>query len=594
MTVLVTLVYLPTFSGEFILDDRPLIQKNPYVKNLHSPISYFAQEDGVTDECIGGSYHTAYYRPIINVTYSIDYALWGLSASGFRTTNLFLHLFCCFVFFNFIQYLVIDRSAAFWATLIFALHPVNTESVSWIGSRDNILVALFSISSLFLYIKSWEDGSRLKRISSVSAFVLAVLSKEMGLMVLPLFFLYQRLLSPTRRRLREELLSYLPFIIVAIGYFFLRKAVTSSFSSPLQMGDLWQSVCFAPYVMLWNLKLIFLPYGLHSFVVGYPSTYLNWQALAGFCYSAFLVLLIWRMRKNRLMIFSVLSFHVLIFPTLNIVPTSAISLVSMRWLYLPMAFLTIVFALIIKGFLGTSRFVARSVICAVLVYLSVYSYVLNTSLWNNESNFFRQEVLNFGNYYYAGGLAEDFFEKNEHQNAEKFYQIGITHYPLQAMNYLNYAALLIDAGRPDVALVYLKKAKALSLTPDETGQWFNNMGAAYFRLGKYDESIKYFLKAVNQCPRKIQYHINLGGAYAVKGDYTKASFMLENSMTFSHNSIPLRKNLSKIYIQMKRYRDAVSVLRGIPKDEWHNYGVQEMLENARMGLRQSDAKEGEK
>jgi len=529
VTVLVTLIYFPTFSGEFILDDRPLIQKNPYVKSLHSPISYFTQEDGVTDECIGGDYHTAYYRPIINVTYSIDYALWGLDAPGFRTTNLFLHLFCCFILLNFLQFLINDRYAALWATLIFALHPVNTESVSWIGSRDNILVALFSIASLFFYIKGWERNNRLNKIASVLTFALAILSKEMGLMLLPLLFLYQRLLSQTKRNIRQELLSYLPFVIVAVGYFLLRKAVTSSFSSPLQMVDLWRSVCFAPYVVLWNLKLIFLPYGLHSFVVGYPSTYLNWQALAGFFYSFLFVLVIWRLRKNKLMIFSVLSFHLLIFPTLNIIPTSAVSLVSMRWLYFPLSFLIIMFAQFIKGFLKTNRFIATGVLCAILAYFGAYSYILNASLWKNESNFFRQEVLNFGNYYYANGLAEDLFEKKEYQNAEKFYQIGITHYPLQAMNYLNYAALLIDAGRSDVALDYMKKAKTLSLTPDEKGQWFNNMGAAYFRLGKYDESIKYFLGAVNQCPKKIQYRNNLGGAYAAKGDYTKASSMLENA-----------------------------------------------------------------
>ena len=528
ITFLVTLVYLPTFSGEFILDDRPLIQKNPYIRSFHSPISYFAQEDGVTDECIGGNYHTAYYRPIINITYTIDYALWGLNAPGFRTTNFLLHLLCCFVLFNFIQYLGVDRSSAFWATLIFALHPVNTESVSWIGSRDNILVAFFSITALFLYIKSWEDGNLLNRITSVLAFALAILSKEMGVMILPLFFLYQRFLSRTRRNVVKELLSYLPFIVVALCYFLLRKVVTSSFSSPLQMEDLWKSVCFAPYIILWNLKLVFLPYGLHSFVVGYPSTYLNWQALAGFFYIGLLVLAIWKLRKNKLIIFSVFSFHILIFPTLNIVPTSASSLVSMRWLYFPMALLTVTFALVIRSSLKVNRFVTRYVILAMLAYLGGYSYILNSSLWHNESNFFRQEVLTFHNYFYAGGLAEDLFENKEYQNSEKFYQIGISHYPFQAMNYLNYAALLIDAGQPDVGLAYLRKAKTLSLTPDETGQWFNNMGAAYFRLGKYDESIKYFLKAIRQCPKKIQFRTNLGGAYAANGEHTKAASMLEN------------------------------------------------------------------
>jgi len=92
-----------------------------------------------------------------------------------------------------------------------------------------------------------KGGSRLNRMASVFAFALAILSKEMGLMVLPLYFLYQRLLSRTRRNMREELFSYLPFIIVMAAYFFLRKAAITSYVSPFQMVDLLKSVCFAPY-----------------------------------------------------------------------------------------------------------------------------------------------------------------------------------------------------------------------------------------------------------------------------------------------------------------------------------------------------------
>ncbi len=95
------LVYLPTFSGDFILDDRPLIQNNPYVKTFHSPFSYFAQEDGVTDELDTGDYHTGYYRPLINLTYSLDYQLWGLNAAGFRVTNLFSTHYLLFRSFSF-------------------------------------------------------------------------------------------------------------------------------------------------------------------------------------------------------------------------------------------------------------------------------------------------------------------------------------------------------------------------------------------------------------------------------------------------------------------------------------------------------------
>ena len=585
LTVLVVVAYLPTFSGEFILDDKSLIKDNPYIRTLHPLISYLTHEDGITDEYDTGGYHTGYYRPLLYLSYSLDHKLWGLSAHGFRATNILLHLSCCFILFHSLQFLMNDRHAALWATLIFALHPVNTEAVSWIVSRNNILVTIFSLSSLLFYIKGWENESRLNRLASVFAFALAILSKEMGLMVLPIFFLYQRLLSRTRRNVREELFSYLPFIIVLVAYFLLRKAVITSYTTPLLMVHLWKSVCFTPYLILWNLKLIFLPYGLHSFVMDYPSTCLTWQALAGLLYIALLVLLVWRMRKNKLMIFSVLSFHVLIFPVLNIVPTSAISLVSMRWLYFPMAFLTINFALIIRGMFKINRFIARGTVCSILAYLGVYSYILNGSLWNNEDNFYRQEVLNFGNYYYAGGLAENLLKRKEYGISEGYFQIAIYRYPLNSTNYLNYSALLIDTGRPNAAIVCLKKSEGLSMTRKRRGQWYNNMGVAYFRLADYDESLKHLKRAVMEWPHAMEYHINLGGIYTAKGAYKEALSVLKKGLEIDSDSAPLLKNLAITYIQMKKYREAAAVLEKIPQKEWEKHGIQEILIMARKGFR---------
>ena len=590
VTVLVVLAYFPTFSGEFILDDRLLVENNHYIKTLHSPLSYFVQEDGITDEHDTGNYHTGYYRPLINLTYSLDHQLWGLNASGFRATNLFLHIICCFVLFHFLQFVINDRNAALCATLIFAIHPVNTEAASWIASRNNILVTMFSISSLFFYIKGWEGGRNLNRVASVLTFALAILSKEMGFMVVPVFFLYQRLLSRTKRNIYEEWLSYLPFIMVAVGYFFLRKTVTASYFTPSELAGFWERVCFAPYVVLWNLRLIFLPYGLHSFVVNYPSNYLSWQFLAGLCYVGFLAAFIWKQRKNRLMIFSVLSFHVALFPTLNIIPTSAITLVSMRWLYFPMVFLLLAFAQVIGKFSKASRFATIGVFCAILAYLGGYSYTLNNTLWHNEDCFFRQEVLGFHNNYYAGGLAENFLDKKEYQEAEGLFKSAIKHYPRNVINYLNYSALLTNTGRPHAALAYLKKAESLKKTPNRQGQWFNNMGVAHFQLKDHEEALKYFVKAVSHCPGNIEYHTNLGGIYTVMGDYAKGASVLEKTLEIVPDSTTLRKNLALTYIQMKRYRDATTVLQDIPKKEWEKQGIRELFKLTQAGLLQTDGK----
>ncbi|HJX35112.1 MAG TPA: hypothetical protein VJ373_08050, partial [Desulfatiglandales bacterium] len=170
ITVLVVIAYFPTFSGDFILDDNPLIKNNLFIKDLHPVSSYLIQEDGVIDRKDMGDFHTGYYRSLINLTYSIDYKLWGMNASGFRITNLVLHLFCCFILFKLIALILEDQQAGFWITLLFALHPVNTESVSWIISRNNIMVTLFILLSFYCYIIWWEKNNYIVWIASIIAF----------------------------------------------------------------------------------------------------------------------------------------------------------------------------------------------------------------------------------------------------------------------------------------------------------------------------------------------------------------------------------------------------------------------------------------
>jgi len=244
LTILIVAAYFPTFSGEFILDDNPLIKNNPFIKDLHPISSYLIQEDGIVDRRDMGDYHTGYYRPLMNLTYSIDYKLWGMNASGFKTTNLILHLFCCFILFRLIALILKDQQAGFWITLLFALHPVNTESVSWIISRNNIMVTLFILLSFYFYIIWWEKDNYIAWIASIMTFFCALLSKEFGIMVLPLFFLYHRFLSREKQDIFKESSSYLPFIGALIFYFFLRKDVTGAFLTPFDMTKLLSSIYF--------------------------------------------------------------------------------------------------------------------------------------------------------------------------------------------------------------------------------------------------------------------------------------------------------------------------------------------------------------
>jgi len=578
------LVYFPTFSGEFILDDHALVENNPHVRNASSIPSYFAQEDGITETTNSPGYHTGYYRPLINLTYWLDYKIWGMSAPGFRTSNLILHLLTCLLLFKTILLMIGERQIAFWACLIFAIHPANTETVSWVSSRNNILVTLFGLGSFYFYMMGLENGDSKNRILSVIFFAGAVFSKEFGIMLLPIFWLYRIAFTRKNENLSRSWKDYLPYVLILLFYFLLRVSVTHSLLTPSESGDLFRRLYFLPYVLAFNLKIILLPYDLHSFIIHYPQTYLNGRAIFGFAVASLLVAFLYKERKDKIIFFSLLAFGVSIFPVLNLVPTSAVSLVSMRWLYFPMPFLFIgIFQLIHKS-VRSKRFLASTIMGLASIYLGAYATLLNHSLWHDEESFFQREVLTLNNFFYAGGLAEKLYKKKDLAKAERFFEIAILRYPKVAKNLMNYAALLIDTGRPKEALDCLHKARSLPMTYREQGQWYNNMGMAYFQLKEYDHALGNFLKAVEYCPQNDQFWANLGGAYGKMEDYSNSVRALKRGLEISPGSRKVMKNLAITYLRIGKHKEAISLMEGMPQRELESLGMGELLAEAKKAL----------
>jgi len=556
LIVLVAVIaYVPTFTGSFILDDRPLIEKNPYVTELHSLRSYLSQEDGITDRGHSESCHTGYYRPLINLTYWIDYRLWGMTASGFRTTNLILHLLCCLALFKFLILLVDNRWAVCGVVAIFALHPVNTESVSWVTSRNNIVVTLFIILSLYWYIITWIKKSTISFVPAACCFACALLSKEFAVMLLPGFFLCHRLLFHGERHYAREASRYVPLVLIVIGYFILRYGVTDSVLTPADLSDFWQRVYFVPYLIAWNLKLILLPWNLHSFHITYPADYLDGRAVSSIALFIALCLFLWYRRRNRLLLFSGLSSLLFMFPVLNVVPTAAISLVAMRWIYLPMAFSSIAAALVLQWGINHRKAFTAAVLCLFVAYCGAYTFVLNQYLWHDEHVFFTREVEQFGNkQLYAGDLAEILYQRARYAEAERYFLIAIESRPHDARSHINYAALLIDDGRHELALSYLEAAKEFAKTVEDRKELLNNMGVALAHSGKKEEAADCLRRALELDPAYAEAHNNYGVVLMYQGRIAAAVGSFQEALKHNRGYAEAANNL-KIALSLRHTKE---------------------------------------
>lgn len=521
----IVLAYFPTFWGDFILDDRPFVKENPYIREFHSAVSYLSQEDGILHPSSGQA-HSGYYRPLTNLSYSLDFKIYGLNPSGFRATNLALHLLNCILLYLYLKRIVKGAGGPFFATLLFGLHPANTESVSWIASRNNLLVTLFCLGALYFYLRRREEGGTWKGVLSLACFSLALLCKEFAVMLLPILLIHDRCLGGEDRAFMKSLWGYLAFFVILLAYGVIRNSVLEGLV-PVgrSTGNLQEALCFAPYLVMQNLQIVLLPWGLHNFIIPYPNSCLGREGLLGLAGTGLLLWLLWRWRGRRLLQLSFLSFLIALVPVLHLLPTSVQSLVSMRWLYFPMSFLALSGAWGFHQLAGSGRrSLGYGLAGAVLVYFGAYTFILNDNLWKNEEDFFHREVRLFQNHFYAGDLARVYHRRGDLAEAEHYYRIAERNRSPDRIGLLvDYAALLVETLRPVPALAFLEQAEDLRPDARRLGMIFNNRGAAYFNMKDYEKALEAFRKAAIYAGPDPSVLANLGKAREAAGEGEKAA-----------------------------------------------------------------------
>ena len=563
IATLAIIVYLPTFSGDFILDDDFLIKNNEFIREPNSLSEYLSQEDGLPDKTEQSGYHPGYYRPLINLSYRMDYKLWGLNPGGFRTTSLILHTLCCLLIYAFINHFV-GSNGAFWAVTLFCLHPVNTESVSFISSRNNMIVSFFALSSVLFYVTGWERKNYLYYAASILSFAGAVFSKEFGLMILPVLFLHQRLLCRRKDRFITEIMSYIPFVIISVIYLLLRTGVTGYFLSQPGSWSLWERLYFVPYILIRGFELIFFPHDLHFFIESYPP-FFSLYAIVSLLIFLLICAIIYLKRRNRTFLFSVLSFFVFMVPVLGIIPTSSNTVFCMRWLYLPMIFLFIGLGAGIQYLLTPKQQLASALLIMFAAYYGTYAFVLNKGLWHKHETLVRQETLRFDNRLLYSDMAVIFYNEQNNDAAEKYFRLAIEKMPSDISGYNGFSNFLTQRGRPEAAVFLLDKAKGLKMTWQDRGQLCNNMGVALLRMGDKESALKWFKKAVIYAPGDPLFYANLGGAYGLSGEHLNSIIVLKKGLETSPDAVQLWQNLAIAYINLKEYQDALSALESIPE-----------------------------
>ena len=173
--------YLNALAAGFVWDDLSQVRDNPYLRSLRWVPEIFTRDLWITS---GSAEFSGYYRPLQNLSYALDYALWGNRPFGFHLTNLLLHLAVCLLLYGLVRRQGFGPPAAFVFAAVFAVHPLHVEEATFIGGRGGLLSAVFLFGGLAWVQHALRQSARLFA-PATAAFLsvfLAFLAKPLALL----------------------------------------------------------------------------------------------------------------------------------------------------------------------------------------------------------------------------------------------------------------------------------------------------------------------------------------------------------------------------------------------------------------------------
>jgi len=530
------LVYYDSFNNGFVYDDYPFLVENPSVRKLDmkSILADFTEMTSVSsDEKLARDV----WRPLMTLSFALDYRLWKLNARFYHIENVFFHIANAILVYIATVLVIGDGFTAFIAAIVFAIHPVQTEAVTWVSGRSNVLFLFFFLSAFLAHVQNRRRGPRTPYyFLSLIFFSCSLMSKEMAIILPLILILYD--IHFFRKDVRAGIGYYTPFFLVCVSYILTRFSVLGVIA---QKGEWWGSgfldtafvtlKAVAEYV-----RLLIVPVNLRvEYMAPSPKAIAGTQALAVFMTLASVALLYAAVRRKKAASFYILWFFVALIPVYNIVPFKAV--MAERFLYLPLIGFAALFGILFSKVNTAERMAPPVKYCLVSILVSVMVAYGMISIsrnieWRDEISFYTREAAlsasnprahyNLG-YVYAKKASET--AGSDKRTAGAYYALAIEEFkkaialkPDSQSCYFALGNAYNALGWYDLAIKNFRKAAAIR----EDSYVYNNLGIAYYRKGMYDAALGSFRKALRLDAGHRNASVNLGNAYYMKRDYARA------------------------------------------------------------------------
>jgi protein O-mannosyl-transferase len=488
--IFVAAAYGNALWNGFALDDVYIVEKNPLIRRISDIPTLFATHYWEGASAHGEELSLALYRPMVLTTYTLNYVTTGLAAWAFHLTNILIHLGVVLTLYGLGCRLGLGWSAALAATLVFAVHPLNTEAVTSIVGRAELLMTL-GVLLAFYWDLAKNPASRLVTrlsVASVVAFALGILSKEQAILLPILLIIVDGMRGDDLvgrrwgRILWNGRLRYTCYLMVSAIYLVARTTVIgttlpppSNLENPLSVIDRTLSLINAIKVSGTYLWLTVWPANL-SADYSYNAITLTHSALDPTVWGSALVWILLLVlgavaffRRHRPLALGLTITFLFFLPAANIVVFIG-TIMGERLFYLPVAGLSLAFGAAwdrVTRMLSPSArarwglTVGVGAAILLLAPLTLRTIARNRDWESNETLFASTVRARPGNAKAHVMMAGVHHRRGDLKQALEEYRAALTilpRYTELAQFARDYGRLLTDLGRVDEALAVMKAA----------------------------------------------------------------------------------------------------------------------------------------
>jgi len=543
------LAYQPAWNGKPIWDDDAHI--TPLERRSLNGLFRIWFQPGETQQ----------YYPVVHSTFWVEYKLWGDSTLGYHLVNILLHCTAALLLLRILQTLQIP--AAGLAAAIFALHPIQVESVAWITELKNTLSAVCYFGSALFYL-------RFDRTRSKSAYAWAVILFMVGLMAksviatLPVALLIVFWWQRRKLSWKQDILPSAPFFATGLAsgvftawmerHFLNARGSAFNFSIIERFLIAGRDIWFYLGKLFWPADLIF----------SYPRWKISQTAGWQYVFPAAVAVLLgglWVLRRRtRGPLAALLFFMATLFPALgfvNVVPFR-FSFVADHFQYLacigPIVAASVgIHALFSR--LRERRLVLERAFCAMLLAVLGGLTWWQSHLYTDIETLWRATIERNPDCWLAlNDLGAVLYEKGEVNKAINLFRSSLAIQPDDAEAQNNLGAAFAKEGHVDEATVCFQKAVALR--PD-FAEAHRNLGDSLLRKGQVDEAILQFQKAVAIRPDLAKPHRNLADALLQKGKVDEAILQFQEALEMDPDEDKTHYDLGIALLQKGQMDDAL-------------------------------------